>query len=498
VKPKLKPLIKISALLALLVCPAVGQSRQSPSLDCHIQEISTTNRSATITCSAANLPTGKTRLQFVDQFAGVDQLSDRVYALKVSTSTNPGLPLELRGNGLVFFTANSGAATIRYEMRLARAFDPAQHALVSSIGPDAAVLMMADLLPRICFEAEPCETTNPTTLKIYAPNDWQIATTERQQNGVYALADNSKAMFFLARFRERTANVGNMNLRIAVAGQWNFRDEDIFRLAEAIAREQAAMIASREQGEFLVLLTPFPQPLTGLRSSAVTLGRTVVLLLNPNNDSVQTVKHFRRHLAHEMFHFYLPNAFRIRENFDWFWEGFTRYVALMTLARLNLLTLDEYLDAISGEYEAYLFNPQRGQLSLIAASPDKFSSLASYDLVYRKGMLVAALYDLELRWQSRARLNLSNVMKALYVAYATSEQAVGNQEVLNELGKLGDFATLIRNDLEGTKEIDLAERLKTYGLKIEQSAATRGRQRLRAAAKLNERQKALLSSLANF
>lgn len=494
-KPNLKPLIKISALLAWLVCPAAGQT---PSLDCHIQEISTANRSATITCSATNLPTDKTRLQFVDQFAGVDQLSDRVHALKISTSTNSPLPLELRGNGLVFFTANSGSVTIRYEMRLARAFDPAQHALVSGIGADAAVLMMADLLPRICSEAEPCETTNPTTLKISAPNDWQIATIERQRSGVYELADNSKAVFFLARFRERTANIGNMNLRIAVAGKWNFRDEDIFPLAEAIAREQAAMIASREQGDFLVLLTPFPQPLTGLRSSAVTLGRTVVLLLNPNNDSIQTVKHFRRHLAHEMFHFYLPNALRIRENFDWFWEGFTRYVALMTLARLNLLTLDEYLDAVSGEYEAYLFNPQRGQLSLIAASPDKFSSPASYDLVYRKGMLVAALYDLELRWQSRGKLNLAYVMKALHATYANSEQSVGNQEVLNELGKAGDFSTLIRNDLEGTKEIDLAERLKIYGLKIEQSAATRGRQRLRAAAKLNERQKALLSSLARF
>lgn len=491
----LKLFIKISAWLALLVCPAVGQTIQ-PKLDCHIQQISATNRSLTITCLATNLLTGKTTLQFADQFAGVENLSDRVHSLQVSTSTNSPLPLELRGHGLVLFAANSGSATIRYEMRLARAFDPAQHALVSSIGADAAVLMMADLLPRICSEAEPCETTNPTTLKISAPNDWQVATTELQRNGVYELADPSKAVFFLARFRERTTNVGNMNLRTAVAGQWNFRDEDIFPLAEAIAREQAAMIASREQGEFLVLLTPFPQPLTGLRSSAVTVGRTAVLLLNPNNDSAQTVNHFRRHLAHEMFHFYLPNAFRIRENFDWFWEGFTRYVALMTLTRLNLLTLNEYLDAINGEYEAYLFNPSRSQLSLIEASPGKFSSPASYDLVYRKGMLVAALYDLELRWQSRGKFDLMSAMKNLYKNFAATGRDVGNQEVLSELSKLGDFAALIRNDLEGVKEIDLAERVKSYGLKIEQSAATRGRQRLRAAAKLNERQQTILSGLA--
>lgn len=492
-KPSLKPLIQISVLLALLACPAIGRTIQSPKLDCHIRQISTTNRSATITCSATNLPTGKTRLQFVDQFAGVDHLSDRVHALKVST--NAPLPLELRGNGLALFTANSGAVTISYEMRLARAFDPAQHALVSSIGAEAAVLMMSDLLPRLCAEAESCEVPNSVRLKLSAPNDWQIATTERPQDGAYELADATKAIFFLARFRERTTKLAAMNLRIAIAGQWNFSDDEIFPLAEAIAREQAAMIGSREQGEFLVLLTPFPQPLTGLRSSAVTIGHTVVLLLNPNNDSAQTVKHFRRHLAHEMFHFYLPNAFRIRENFDWFWEGFTRYVALMTLARLRLLTLDEYLDAINSEYEAYLFNPQRGQLSLLEASPEKFSSAASYDLVYRKGMLVAALYDLELLWQSRAKLTLADAMKTLY---ANSEREIGNREVLIELGKLGDFARLIRDDIEGTKQIDLAERVKPYGLKIEQSAATRGRQQLRTEAKLNERQKTLLASLAKF
>lgn len=494
-KTSLKPFIKISAFLALLVCPAAGQGIKTPRLDCQINRISTANRSLAITCSATNLPAGKTAIQFVDRFAGIEGLSERVASLKIAASPNSSLPLELRGNGLFLFAANSGSVTISYEMRLARAYDPAQHALVSSIGAEAAVLMAADLLPKLCSGADGCESLNPATLKISAPTDWRITTTERQQGGVYELADVSKAVFFLARFRERTTKIGEMNLRVAVAGEWNFRDEEIFPLAEAIAREQAAMIASREQGDFLVLLTPFPQPLTGLRSSAVTVGRTVVLLLNPNNDSAQTLKHFRRHLAHEMFHFYLPNAFRIRENFDWFWEGFTRYVALMTLARLNLMTLDEYLDAISGEYEAYLFNPQRGQLSLVAASPEKFASAASYDLVYRKGMLVAALYDLELRWQSRSKLNLADAMKALY---ANSEREIGNREVLGELGKLGDFARLIRDDIEGAREIDLAERVKNYGLKIEQSAASRGRQRLRAANKLNERQRVLLSGLAKF
>src|SRR6185436_17150980 len=123
------------------------------------------------------------------------------------------------------------------------------------------------------------------------------------------------------------------------------------------AREQAVIIGGKEHGDFLVTLAPFPQPLTGLRSSAVTIDHTVVLVLNPNNNVSQSLKHYRRHLAHEMFHFYLPNAFHIRENFDWFWEGFTRYVALATLLEGRLITISEYLDALQNEDEAYGVNP---------------------------------------------------------------------------------------------------------------------------------------------
>lgn len=448
-----------------------------------------------ISCSV-NVTGGKTVIRFADQFAGVAALAERVHSLKLTTADGISLPLEIRGDGLYLVTTRPGLVNLSYEMKLARALDPAQFALCSSIGTDAAVLMAADLLPRICAGDQTCEVGNPAQLKITAPSGWQIATTEREREGIFDLNDNAPAVFFLARFKEQTTNIGRMTLRVAVAGEWNFSDQEVFPLAVNIARQQSAMINSREQGEFLVTIAPFPQPLTGLRSSAVTLGRTVVLLLNPNNDSLQTVKHLRRHLAHEMFHFYLPNAFLIRENFDWFWEGFTRYVALMTLAELRLIDLNEYLGAIQSEYDAYLFNPSRTQLSLIEASPDKFANAASYDLVYRKGMLVAALYDLELRWQSRAKLSLADVMKALYAKYAGSNNAVGNREVLKELGGFGDFARLIRDDIEGTREIDLGERVKAYGLKFELRSATGSRARLRSATKLNERQQKMLSGLA--
>jgi predicted metalloprotease with PDZ domain len=332
-------------------------------------------------------------------------------------------------------------------------------------------------------------------LQIEPPEGWQVTTIEQRRGEFFEIADAEQAVFFLGRVREQMVKANRMNLRTALTGNWSFSDEQVIKLVEAIAREQAALMESQEQGEFLVTLSPFPLPMTGLRSSGLTRGRTVVLLLNPGNDQAATFAHYRRHLAHEMFHYYLPGAFRIRENFDWFWEGFTRYIALHTLLRLRLAGLREYLDAISEEYQAYEANPLRARLSLITASGEKFSSPANYELVYRKGMLVAALYDLSLRWQSHNRKNLADVMRALYRDYARDGREVGNREVLSELSKAGDFARFIRDYIEGTREIDLAASLAPYGLIVERSAATRARPRLGQAPKPSARQREFITHL---
>ena len=467
-------------------------------LNCRIDRISPKDRHLSVNCLVSTPPSSSLSVRFTDQFAGLDRLSERVFNLKIRDEKGGILPPEIHGDGLYLLknSDHSPMITIDYEIRLARVLDPSQYALTSSLGPEAGSLMLNDLLPKICANEDgECET-KPALVQIVPPADWKIATTEKTEGDLFEVADPQGAVFFLGRLRERTIPVNSMRIKLAVAGAWSFRDDDILALTEAIAREQAAIMESVEEGDFLVTLAPFPLPLTGLRSSALTVKRTVVLQLNANDNPMQTFAHFRRHLAHEMFHFYLPNAFRVRENFDWFWEGFTRYIALLTIARLRLIGLREYLNAIGEEYEAYAFNPSRTQVSLIAASPEKFANYASYDLVYRKGMLVAALYDLELRWQSKGSHKVADVMRGLYQDYARHHLEVGNSEILSALNRMGNFTELIRNDIEGTREIAIIERIKPYGLVIEWSPATRGKVSITKSSKLSARQRSLFEQLA--
>jgi predicted metalloprotease with PDZ domain len=417
----------------------------------------------------------------------------------VRDASGTALPLEIRGNGHYTCDTRDRPApiVISYEVRLARALEPGQYALTSSLGPEAAFLLAADIFPDLTLAAvgtQGSRLSGTLRVEISPPEGWQVATSEKGEGGVFDVSDPKRAVFFLGRLRGRTLEIGRMRLRIGVTGAWDFSDDQVASLGELLARTQATMVGGAEEGNFLVTLAPFPLPLTGLRSAALARGSTVILMLNPGNDRARTLQHLQRHLAHEMFHFYMPNAFRIRENFDWFWEGFTRYVALVTLAETRTITLDDFLAALGDEYDAYTANPLRGNTSLVSASPEKFSSAASYEIVYRKGMVVAALYDLELRWQSRGKRRLSEIIRTLYQNYARPGREVGNREVLDELKGAGNFSAFLSDYVEGVREIELVGMLAPYGIIIDSGNAQR-RPRLAAAPKLSDRQRELIEGL---
>ena len=458
---------------ALLYFPAVTFAA---TLFCQATSFSPAERSLKINCAVSDFPTtGKVELRFVDRFAGIEGLSERVYGIQIRDTNGQRLLPEILGNGIYRIKpGNSSQLTLEYQLRLAEvngvSRDPSKYALTSSLSPQFGFLLLSDVLPNLCAASKAeCESL-AVRLKFQLPDEWQVATTEPESFGAFDVADIERAVFFIGQLRRQSIAVEQMKIHVALAGDTSLSDVQVNLLVEAIAQQQATMIESREQGDFLVTLTPFPIPLTGMRSSALTRGRTIVMMLNADTDAQRTLTLYQKHLAHEMFHFYLPEAFKARENFDWFWEGTARYVALLTLNRLRFINLREYLDEISFEYETYAANPLRKEVSLIAASQGKFANAASYELVYRKGTLIAALYDLELRTQSNSRKNVMDVLRELYGNYR--QRDIGNREVLATMRKAGKFEKFIQDYIEGTTAIDLAEVVKPYGLKVETASGS--------------------------
>ena len=77
------------------------------------------------------------------------------------------------------------------------------------------------------------------------------------------------------------------------------------------------------------------------------------------------------------------------------------YQALRAGMRLGLLTFQDYLNALARAYDIYRSINGRDKLSLLEASRRRWSSRTG--IVYRKGLLVAFLYDLTLRQQAKAK-----------------------------------------------------------------------------------------------
>jgi predicted metalloprotease with PDZ domain len=486
-------------LILSLQLTAFGQERAS-SLACRVFNISPASRSLEVACTASRLsgPMAgpKVEIRFLDSFAGIERLSDRIFKPRVRDSAGVQLQLEIRGGGLYSFKlpASGGDISLSYEIHFSNALEPSQYALASNLGSEAGHLMMTDLIPRLCPpEGAAAACGNTLRLRVEPPSGWKLETIAVRNGDWFEITDRESTVIFLGQFRER---VTNGRIRIAIAGLWPFTDQQVDELVGAIARDQAQQVQGTEAGDFLVTLAPFPIPMTGLRSSGLARGHSIILLFNPGSDPKLALKHYERHLAHEMFHFYLPNAFRVREDFDWFWEGFTRYVALTTLLRTHQLEAKDYLEALEEEYAAYSANGKRGQLSLIAAAPDRFGNRESYEIVYRKGMLVAALYDLELRWQSKGKHSLSDVMRTLYQNYGRRQREVGNKEVIAELLRQGNFKQFVQDYIEGTREIELASTVAAYGFVVDPGTTPRSRPQLVVAPKLSEHQRELIDGLS--
>lgn len=199
-------------------------------------------------------------------------------------------------------------------------------------------------------------------------------------------------------------------------------------------------------------------------------------------------------LAHEIFHAW--NIKRIRpaglvpSRYDaesytrllWWFEGATSYFDWRCLARARLCTVDEYLDHLAAEIAYLDQTPGRFVASLEDASYDAWIKLYRPDenspnssvSYYRKGEVVCAWLDLELRARTSGRATLDAVLHHVWNEYGVLERPIpedGMQAVFEQVAgvPMGDlFDAWIR----GTSELPYASTLALFGLSLERASRT--------------------------
>jgi predicted metalloprotease with PDZ domain len=423
---------------------------------------------------------------FRNVYASVINLGERIEKLALADSN--GVDVAVRKLAPGEYEAASAATRFVYEMKLDAPVFEGDAAHVSWLTNERGFLMTGDLLPLAANEKDSAKTI--ATLRFGLPSNWTIAASEKGRgDGSFEIADAEAAVFFVGQnLREKRQRVGSMEFAYVTAGEWAFSDEDAADLVTSLLKDHVSTFGGLAQSRTALMLSPFPRAAGADRWSAETRGGTVVLLAGKSPSKTAALAQLSFPLAHELFHLWIPNGLALDGNYDWFYEGFTLYQALRATVRLNLLTFQDYLNALGRAFDAYKSAQGREQLSLLEASERRWT--LSPALVYNKGMLAAFFYDLNLRQKTKGKRSLDDVYRELFrLSSASQARRDGNQTALAALNSAEEMREVTRLYIESASAIDLAAAIAPFGLRVETGGA---RTRIAVAENLSGAQRDLL------
>lgn len=419
------------------------------------------------------------RLSFRDSYAGVMNIAARIENVAFADLRGAGVPVRKIAPGE--YEAARQATTFRYEVRLNPPNPPTDAAHISWLAGEHGLLMLGDLLPKL--------RTN-VKVSFALPTNWFVSSVVQPDDaGQFNVTDADDAVFLVGQdLREQRTRVKSTQFKIAVAGKWAFTDEDVLSTASDILDQYRDATGSLPGDRAMLILTPFPQPVPPYRWSAETRGSTVIFLAGHAASRHEALAGLSVPLAHELFHLWVPNNLALDGQYDWFYEGFTLYQAMRVSMRLGQLFFHDYLSAMGRAFDGYRSASQREKISLLDASRRRWNGNAG--LVYNKGMLVAFLYDLTLRQQTKGRRSLDDVYRNLFRHHATAgRRADGNSAVLEALNSESGMRDITQRYIENVDVIELEKIITLFGLRAERPGT---QTRIAVAEPLDRRQRELL------
>jgi hypothetical protein len=377
---------------------------------------------------------------FLNAYAGVLGLAERVEHFRAFAPDGTDLDAKKIATGE--FRSKGVATAIEYVVKLPPP-GAGNIAHVSWISGESGLLMLVDLLP---------QWLSGVDVEFSLPAGWTAQSVyEADKEGIHHVRQPEETVFLIGRgLRQQGKRVAGGAFNFVVNGNWPFKDAVVLKAATKVLEEYYALTGFPLQLKPVVLLAPLPVATGSVKWRAETRGATVVLLMDPQAKIANWAGQLGIIFTHELLHLWVPHSLLLEGDYDWFFEGFTLYTALVTALELKFINSKEYLATLERVYDAYL--ARADHLSLIEASERRWTG--GNAAVYDKGMLVAFLYDLAIKRDSRGRMWLGSLYPRLF-AKGAGEPANGNEVIIRMLSSTPAGAELARNYIEGQQEIDL-------------------------------------------
>ncbi|NLF52870.1 MAG: M61 family metallopeptidase [Thauera phenolivorans] len=324
--------------------------------------------------------------------------------------------------------------------------------------------------------------------------------------GLYRAADYDELIdhpvemgsFSLAAFE-----AGGVRHEIALTGR---HDCDTARLCDDLARIcawQIALFGAPAPVDYYAFLTMVVgDGYGGLehRASTALLASRADLPWKGMVGMPDGYKNFLGLCSHEYFHTW--NVKRIKpaafvpydlavENYTrllWAFEGFTSYYDDLALVRSGVIDADDYLGLLGKTVSNVLRSPGRFRQSVAESSFDAWTKFYRQDenapnaivSYYAKGALIALALDLRLRAGSRGEKSLDDVMRLLWQRHGASGEGVAEDGIFAVVAEVGGprlgrrLSDWLREAVEGTDDLPLAELLARFGVEWKAEAASKG------------------------
>lgn len=409
---------------------------------------------------------------FLNSYAGAIGLATRIDEFRSSVPVRIAAPGEFR--------AEQDVTEFSYRVRLpVNQTERAAH--VSWLTADSGLLMLADLIPQDLTHSE-------VDVSFDVPGHWFVySSAPANSKGSYSLAEPLKAVFLVSsNAKSISKNVEGTRLDVTLVGDWPFKQEKAANGAARVLKKYFELIRFKLPPTANVVIAPAPLSRSE-KWQAETRGTTVVLVIDPRASFSNWIAQLEVILTHELLHLWVPNSLVFEGDYDWFFEGFTLYQALLTALELKLINFREYLNTLGRVYDSYLSYVDT--LSLKEASERRWTAVASP--VYDKAMLLAFLYDLEVRYETHAQSSLSDRYPELFRKYA-GKTVNANDAIMSLLRLSPATDSLLRSYVENRRTVELQETLKRYGILAQ---STGGQTHLRLASSLNDEQLRILRSI---
>jgi len=407
---------------------------------------------------------------FLNAYAGALGFAERVTNFRATSDSGHDGGVKKIASGE--YRSERDATRIAYTVDLSQASEVPH---LSWIIGGRGLFMFADFMPR---------DLESLSAEFELPAGWTVESSlSPDKDGRYEVKDPEKAVFVVGNTLRKTTNTANLDL--VVSGAWPFKDDKVLEGATRVMNHYIALTGFKLPRKSLIAIVPFA--LGGSKWKAETRGSTVVLLIDPSVHFDTWIGQLKVIFTHELLHLWVPNSLQLEGDYDWFFEGFTLYVALRAALELKVINFKGFLETLAGAYDAYISHSD--DISLVEASESRWTS--GFNQVYVKGMLVAFLYDLKLRKESGGGASLADRYRELFGGRVAAN-AKGNEAIIGLLDAAPAMNGFGKLYIEKNTKLELEQLLPAYGLTLDAGGS---KSQLQVSRNLNAEQKQLLRSL---